>query len=277
MYFFNFDMKKVLLVIVLVMVPAFLITLDRSKTEKNFLFRSFILINSQVQFIYYSMSSSISHTTNIYLNLVNTNKRNRALSLENKQLKSLLTRMQELQSENERLNSILDFKKASQIQLITSKVIGRDPISKYQLITINRGSAHSVKKNMIVINEKGVIGYIFRVLSHFSQVILLTDPHSSIPAVIQRSRVHGIVEGTDRDTCKLKYLKRKDDVKVGDVVVTSGLSFLFPGGIPIGTVTIVKKQEYGLTQEVIIKPSINSAQLEEVFIVKKTPISQGQL
>ena len=277
MYFFNFDIKKVLLIIVLVMVPAFLMTLDRSKTEKNFLFRSFIFINSQIQFIYYSMSSSISYTTNTYLNLVSTNKRNRTLRLENKKLKSLLTRMEELQSENERLKSILDFKKTSQIQLITSKVIGRDPISKYQLITIDRGSAHNVKKNMIVINEKGVIGYIFRVLSHFSQVILLTDPHSAIPAVIQRSRVHGIVEGTDRDTGRLKYLKRKDDVKVGDIVVTSGLSFLFPGGIPIGIVTIVKKQEYGLTQEVVIKPSINAAQLEEVFIVKKTPIPQGQL
>ena len=252
-------------------------TVDRSKTENNFLFRSFFFINSQIQLIYHSLSSSIHHTTNTYLNLINTNKKNRTLLIENKQLKSLLTRMNELQTENERLKSILNFKKTSQLQLITSKVIGRDPISKYQLITINRGSSHKIKKNMIVINEKGAIGYIFRVLSHFSQVILLTDPHAAIPVVIQRSRVHGIAEGTDRDTCKLKYLKRRDDVKIGDIVVTSGLSALFPGGIPIGTVTAVKKQEYGLTQDVVIKPSVNPAQLEEVFIIKKNPSFQGRL
>ena len=257
-------------------IPVFLITLDRSKIENNFIFKSFIFINSQIQNLYHSTASSIHHTTNMYLNLIHTNKRNRRLVIENKKLKSRLTLMNELQAENERLKSILSFKKENPLQLITSKVIGRDPISKYQLITINQGYFHKIKKNMVVINEKGVIGYIFRALAHFSQVILITDPHSAIPALIQRSRVHGIIEGADRNTCKLKYLKREDDVKEGDIVVTSGLSLLFPGGIPIGTVTSVKKQEYGLTQEVVVKPFINAAQLEEVFIVKKTP-TKGQL
>ena len=270
MNFFNFDIKKVLLIIFLVIIPVFLMTLNRSKTENNLIFRSFVFVNSKAQSFYHSIAFSIHHTTDTYLNLIHIKKMNRKLTEENKQLKSHFALMKEVQQENKRLNTILNFKEKKNIQFIAARVIGRDPISEYQLIKINRGSAHGVKKNMIVINETGVVGYVFRILSHFSQVILLTDPHAAIPALIQRSRVYGVVEGSDRNNCQLKYLKRRDDVKRGDIIVTSGLNLLSFGGFPIGTVTDIKKQQYGLTQEITITPFINSSQLEEVLIVNKT-------
>lgn len=269
MHFFNFDIKKALLIVFLVIIPGFLITLNRSKIEDNFMFSSFFFINSKIQFIYHTAISSIYETSDTYLNLINTRKKNRSITTENKKLKSRLALMKEIQQENERLKSILNFKKTHLIQLITAQVTGRDPVSEYQLITVNRGRAHGVEKNMIVINEMGVVGYIFRILPHSSQVILLTDPHAVIPAVVQRSRVHGIVEGSDKNICRLKYLKRRDDVKKGDIIVTTGLNILSTGGFPIGTVTDVQKQRYGLTQEVTITPFINFSTLEEVFIVKK--------
>ena len=274
MYFFNFNIKKAFLIIFIIIVPIFLMTLGRSKTENNFLFRSFAFINSKTQLLYHSLSSSLFDTADTYLNLIHTRKKNRELEKENMQLKSHLTLMTEIQMENKRLNTILNFKKTSQIQFVVAQVIGRDPISEYQLITINRGYTHKIKKNMIVVNEKGVIGYIFRIFSHFSQVILLTDPHAAILSVVQRSRVHGIVEGIDRNKCQLKYLKSRDDVKKGDVVVTSGLNTLLVGGFPIGTVTEVKKQQHGLTQEVTITPFVNPSQLEEVLVVNKIHSSQ---
>ncbi len=277
MHFFNFDIKKALLIIFIIIVPVFLMTLDRSKTENNILFRSFAFINSKIQLFYYSLSSSVYQTTDTYLNLIHTRKKNRELEKENTQLKSRLTLMKEVQQENKRLNTILNFKQTSRIQFIVAQVIGRDPVSEYQLITINRGYTHKIKKNMIVVNEKGVIGYIFRVFSHFSQVILLTDPHAAIPSIVQRSRVHGVVEGIDRNKCQLKYLKSRDDVKKGDIIVTSGRNILSMGGFPIGTVTEVKKQQHGLTQEVTITPFINSSQLEEVLIVNKIHSFQEQL
>ena len=277
MHFFNFDIKKAILIIFLVIIPAFLMTLNRSKTESNFIFRSFFLINSKIQFIYHSMTASIYHTADTYLNLMHIKKKNRKLTAENKKLKSHLSLMKEIQQENKRLKTILNFKKTTRLQFIAAQVIGRDPISEYQLITVNRGHIHGIKKNMIVINETGVVGYVFRVLSHFSQVILLTDPHAVIPSVIQRSRVHGIVEGAEKNICKLKYLKRRDDVKKGDIIVTSKLNLLSSEGFPIGTVTDIKKQQYGLTQEVTITPFINPSQLEEVFIVHKTQSTQEEL
>ena len=271
MHFFNFDIKKAILIVFLVITPIFLMTLNRSKTEGNLIFRSFFLINSKIQSIYYSLTSSIHQTTDTYLNLIHIKKQNRSLAVENKQLKSYLALMKETQMENKRLKTILNFKKTNRIKFTVAQVVGRDPISEYQLITVNRGRNHGIKKNMIVINEIGVVGYVFRLLSNFSQVILLTDPHAVIPAVIQRSRIHGIVEGSNKSVCKLKYLKRRDDVKKGDIIVTSKLSLLSSEGFPIGTVTDIKKQQYGLTQEVTITPFINPSQLEEVFIVDKIP------
>lgn len=276
MHFFNFDIKKVILIIFLVIIPAFLMTLNRSKTEGNFIFRSFFLVNSKIQFIYHSITASIHYTADTYLNLIHIKKTNRNLTAENKKLKSHLSLMKEVQEENKRLKKILNFKKTTHIQFIAAQVIGRDPVSEYQLITVNRGHVHGIKKNMIVINETGVVGYVFRILPHFSQVILLTDPHAVIPAVIQRSRVHGIVEGSGENTCTLKYLKRRDDVKKGDIIVTSKLNLLSSEGFPIGTVTGIKKQQHGLTQEVTITTFINSSQLEEVFIVNKKSSSQEQ-
>jgi len=268
MNFFNFNIKKAIFFLLLIIVPIFLVTISSSKVERNWIFQSFVLINGKIQILYHSIASSIYNTTDTYLNLINTRKQNRSLIAENKELKSLLKTMSEIKQENTRLNTLLNFQKPN-FEFIAAQVISHDPISDYQLITINRGYAHNVRKKMIVINEKGVIGYVFRSFSHFSQVILLTDPQSAILAVVQRSRVHGIVEGAKKATCQLKYLKRRDDVNIGDIIVTSNLNPLSPGGFPIGKVKNIKKQQYGLTQEVTIIPFINPSELEEVLIVRK--------
>ncbi len=256
--------------------PIFLMTLSQSKTEDTLIFKFFVLINSNIQSVYHSLTSSVYDTTDTYLNLIQIKKNNRKLKTENQLIKSRLTLMKEIELENKRLKAILKFKETRSFQFIVAQVIGRDPISEYQLITINRGQNHGLKKKMIVTNENGVIGYIFRVLPRVSQVILLTDPHAVIPAVIQRSRVYGLVEGSNTQNCKLKYLKRRDDVKKGDIIVTSGLLNLSLAGLPIGTVTNIKKQKYDLTQEVTVTPFINSSRLEEVFIVKKRAYPQGE-
>ncbi len=269
MHFFNFDIKKVFLIIFLVIVPVFFITLNRTKTENNFIFRSFVFVNSKTQLVYHSLSNSIHHTVDTYLNLIKVKKRNKKLTEENRQLKSRLSLMREIQQENNRLNTLLNFKKKRKKHFISAQIISWDPVSKYQFITINRGSRHNVKKNTIVINETGVVGYVFRIFSDFSQVILLTNPHSAILAVIQRSRVQGVVEGAKRGLCKLKYLKKRDDVKKGDVIVTSRLSPLYAEGFPIGTVTEIKNQQDSLTQEITVTPFINPSRLEEVLIMKQ--------
>lgn len=255
----------------MVIIPLLLMISHRSTIENHFIFKSFMYVNHHVQKVYKSFTSSIQDTADTYLNLINTRQQNRLLVKQNQELKAKLQLFLELELENQRLFNLLNFQKDKKMHFIPAQVIGKDPVSKYQLMTINKGIAHGVSKKMLVVTEVGVVGYVFRALNHVAQVILLTDSHTALPAMVQRSRVRGIVEGAGSAFCKLKYLKRRDDVKQGDIIITSGFQFLSFKGFPIGQVMTVKKTKYGLTQNVLVKPFVNPSQLEEVLIVAHKP------
>ena len=267
MYFFNFSLKKVFLICFLVLIPLFLITRDRKELENNILFQSVLYLSGKVQQGSRAFSTTLFQTVKAYTYLVKTNRENRTLMQENKALNARLSLMQEVRQENSRLKQLMRFSQTGKWKTLFAQVIGRDPLSEYQLITVNRGLEHGVKQNMPVISEKGFVGYVFRVKTSFAQVILLTDPHAAILSVIQRSRVQGIVEGAGPGKARLKYLKRKDDVQIGDIVVTARIHPFLISGFPIGKVSQINKETYGLTQQVIITPFMNPTELEEVLIV----------
>ena len=268
MYFFNFSLKKAFLILALLAMPVFLMTVERSWLESTMLFRSLFYLTGRGQVFYQSVSNSISQTAGFYFHLLSLKQTNRKLQKENKQLTAELTLLEEVKNENTRLKRILQFSRTKPRQFIFAAVSGRDPLSQYQLLTVNRGSRHGVAKNMPVIAEDGFVGYVFRVHDLFSHIILITDPHAAAPALVQRSRVQGVLEGMGRGTARLKYLKRRDDVKMGDIIVTARPSPTLTGGFPIGQVTQITKETYGLTQTITVTPFINPAQIEEVLIVK---------
>ncbi len=270
MNFFNFSLKKTILTVFLIFIPLLLITVDRQAIEKNFLFQSALFVTSHMQSTYYKLTSPITQAAHTYLNLLQTRKTSHHLRQENKKLKSRLQLFEEMKAENHRLRSTLQFAQKSRFQLLAAQVVGRDPISEYHLVTINRGHRAGVRKNMMVINEKGFVGYVFRVQKKLSQVILLTDPSAAVHALISHSRIHGIVEGSGKNHCWLKYIKRRDPVQVGDKIVTAHQKGLSLKGFPIGLVSQVKKNPYGLSQQIKIKPFIQTSELEEVFVVQKT-------
>ncbi|MEZ4872374.1 MAG: rod shape-determining protein MreC [Bdellovibrionales bacterium] len=192
---------------------------------------------------------------------------NRMLERENAELRAQLGTMTELKLENERLNQLIDFKSRTKMQLLASRVVGQDLVPEHSTITINRGTYHGVEQGMAVLTVGGAVGYILQAELLSSQVILITDRFSAVDALVQRTRARGIVVGMSRELCNLNYLKRGDDVKKGDMIVTSGLDNIFPKGFPVGEVTEVKQSEYGVTQYVELKPAVNPNNLEEVFVV----------
>ena len=242
--------------------PLFLFTIDPAQLENNFLFRFLAHTHNRLHTALTKGANSIHTTANTYLNLIAVKKNNRRLLRENQELKARLMLLEEAQHENQRLKKIIKFKKNKAFDLLIAQVVSRDPVSNYQMISINKGEKDGVKKRMMVINEQGFVGYVFRSEARSSQVILLTDPRASILATVKRSRVHGILEGANGGLSQLKFLKRKDDVKAGDVILTE------EKGFPIGRTAKVSKEEYGLTQEVIVTPFIKPSQLEEVLVVK---------
>jgi len=202
-----------------------------------------------------------------YISLVNVRRENVILHSTIKELASRLVTGDEALLENQRLENLLKMKDSIKPPTLGATVVGEDVSSWFRTLVINRGSSDGLLTGMAVMAADGVVGQVVKVASGTSRVLLLTDHASGIAATIQRSRARGVVKGKGEGLCSLEFTTREEDVKVGDLVVTSGIGGVYLKGLPIGEVTMVKRGQYGIFQTVTIRPSVNIAHLEEVLVV----------
>lgn len=267
MNFFAFDIRKILLVLVVAALPLLSINMQRNPEEEAWYKKPFAAVVSFLQGGYSSFTSGVRGTTALYLSLVDIKKENLRLLHENEEFRANLAALTELRLENERLNKLLDFKRSTKMNLLAAKVVARDLSLDRSSIRINRGANHGLKKLQGVITVEGVVGYVWRVEADTAQVMVLNDRSAAIDAIVQRTRARGLVSGKDHTLSRLRYLERADDVAPGDMIVTSGLQGYFPKGFPIGKLTAVRKTDYGISQEADLLPVVKPSNLEEVFVV----------
>jgi rod shape-determining protein MreC len=148
-------------------------------------------------------------------------------------------------------------------------VISREPGNWFNSIIIDRGRVDGVEENMAVATYSGLVGRIVSVDSRTAKVLLILDQRSAVGGMIQRSRDIGVVKGSESNYCYMEYLSHDADLKINDMVITSGLGSIFPKGILIGKIVGVKKENNALFQKVLIRPEVDFTKLEEVFVVKK--------
>ncbi|MDD5285537.1 MAG: rod shape-determining protein MreC [Desulfuromonadaceae bacterium] len=202
-----------------------------------------------------------------YISLVNVHRENTSLHSVIKELGSRLAAGDEALLENRRLKNLLDMKDSIKSPTVGTTVVGEDVSSWFRTLVIDRGASSGLKVGMAVVAADGVVGQVMKVAANTSRVLLLTDHASGIAATIQRSRARGVVKGKGEGLCTLEFTTREEDVKVGDLVVTSGIGGVYLKGLPIGEVTMVKRGQYGIFQTVTIRPSVNITRLEEVLVV----------
>ncbi|MFA4875088.1 MAG: rod shape-determining protein MreC [bacterium] len=213
-----------------------------------------------------------------YVSLIGVEEERAQLSRRVAELEGSLMRLGETEEENKRLRALLDYKESLPQKTAAARVIANDPRAEFKSITIDKGSNDGVQPLMAVLGPRGLVGRVGTVTAGYSRVLLLTDPNSSIDAMVQRSRARGVVQGaawrTELKTgfyiARLEYLRRVSDIRDGDVVVTSGLDRVFPAGIPIGTVTDISASRYGVFTEANIIPFENMAELQEVLVILST-------
>jgi len=114
---------------------------------------------------------------------------------------------------------------------------------------------------------KGIAGQVTDVSANYSKVLLIIDHNSAVDALVQNDRARGIIQGDAAGQCLFKYVLRKHDIKIGDIVVSSGLDGVFPKGLAVGYVSAVVKPKSGIFQEVTVIPYVDFEKLEEVLIV----------
>ncbi len=206
-----------------------------------------------------------------YLFLTKVKEENRRLLQTIKVQNERLIRGNEALLENERLRSLLEMKARLPGVPVAVSVIAEEVTPWFRTVVVNRGAQDGIREGLPVLALSGVVGQVIKVGATSSKVLLLSDHASAMAATIQRSRARGVVKGKGGDLCSLEFASRLDDIKLGDIVVTSGIGGVYPKGIPIGEVTMVKKGEYGIFQTVTVRPAVNLSRLEELLVLVSPP------
>ena len=202
-----------------------------------------------------------------YFNLVTASKENYELRNRLNQAIEENNNWRELELANNRLRNLLNFQKSITKRVIAAEVIGKDPSAWFKTVVIDKGKADGLTRGLPVVMPEGITGQVIEVSNHYSKVMLIIDRNSAVDALVQRSRARGVIKGESRDQCRLNYVLRKHDVRVGDTVISSGLDGVYPKGLRIGLISDVVKRNSEIFQEVTVTPFVDFEKLEEVLVV----------
>jgi len=229
----------------------------------------------------YSVSSFFSGTVSAVSELSDLRRKYQELSKRLEDYELLQRSNADIKTENERLKDLLGFSESLSIKNIPAGIIGRDPNNLYSGITINRGAKHGIKKNMPVISfqgsNTGLVGKIVQVGRTTSLVMPVYDYQCFVSARLETSRYDGLVngQGSADGLLVMKYVKKRarDEIMVGDKIITSGENYNYPGSIPIGFVSKIRGLDYETSLELDVEPVIDFSRLENVFVLD---MSAGQ-
>jgi rod shape-determining protein MreC len=213
-----------------------------------------------------SIGSKVESVWLSYFNLVGLKEENESLKRIVDQQNNQIVQLFEERAANSRYRDLLAFKDNSDLSYITSEVIAWDPGTWSQSFIISSGSNDGVLVDVAVVTDRGVVGRVIETSPNYSKVLLLTDLSSSIDSVIQRNRVSGLLTGHGHNPLSLDYVVKDDDVRPGDLVITSGLDGVFPPGLALGSVTVVDKNSLGMFLKTEVSPAVSFGNLQEVLV-----------
>jgi rod shape-determining protein MreC len=190
-----------------------------------------------------------------------------------KQVADLEVRLQEqraLAARTTKLQELLNLKSTVTAPTLAAEVIAGNPNPGILTVTIDRGSADGVQENMAVIAPTGVVGRVVgSPAAHAARVQLIIDRHAAAAALSERTRAGGMVVGQDdsgKSPLRMELVSNLADLKVDDVIVTSGAEGIYPKGFAIGRVATVERGT-GLYLAVTVRPVVDFRSLEEVLVV----------
>lgn len=228
----------------------------------------FLEIITPISHLLSTVSSAMSGTWQTYVDLVGVRQEREWLRRRVRELEGQVERAAAIESQNSRLQALLDLREKMPGQSVAARITGVDASGLFRTATLNKGERDGVEKGMAVVAHAGVVGKVVSTSPNAARVLLLEDPSSGVDALVQRSRARGIVEGSLNGGCQLKYVKHREDLRVGDLVATSGLDGIFPKGVLVGTIVRLSREEGGLFQTAEIEPAVDFNKLEEVMVVE---------
>jgi rod shape-determining protein MreC len=202
-----------------------------------------------------------------YFALVTVARENQILRDQLNQASENSNLWHETELANARLRNLLDFQKNITEQAVAAEVIGKDPSAWFKTVVIDKGRADGLTKGLPVVMPQGIAGQVIETANHYSKVMLIIDRNSAVDALVQRTRARGVLKGESTDQCRLDYVLRKKDVRIGDIIVSSGADGVYPKGLRIGRVSDVIEHDGDIFHEVFLTPFVDFEKLEEVLVV----------
>ena len=232
----------------------------------------FLQLSAPVQYLAAEAAESVSGVVEEYVYLVDVRQENERLRMDSERLAEENRLLRVEARENQRLRDLLALRERLRGESVAARVVGKDfsPYFRVVRLRLDRGARDRVREGMPVVGAQGLVGQVRRTFGRHADVRLTVDQESAVDVVVQRTGARGVLRGTgesDRYAAHVQYLKREDEVEVGDEVYTSGLGRRFPASILVGRITRVERAEFGLYQEVEVTPTVDFSSLEEVLVL----------
>lgn len=202
-------------------------------------------------------------------------EKNRALSRELVRIQAELNQLRDVEAENLRLRRAFEFRRQQPLAMIPCEVVSRNISGWWNTVRISKGSADGIRRNRAVISPDGLVGKTTDVSRYTADVLLVCDPACRVSARIRRADTFGLVRGggvnlRGHPVARMDFIDKDSDVRIGDEVVTSGLSGeggVSPRGVHIGYIAAVQRDDSGLFQYAEVTPSAAVSLLDYLFVV----------
>ena len=201
------------------------------------------------------------------------------LTTENRRLRNELlvqqarvARMNTVLADNTRLRAMFGMAQRRRLDVQLAPILDIDLDPTRQRLVLSAGSSDGVRVGQTVIDAGGLVGQVTRVGPMQSDVLLLTDPDHAVPVAIARNGVRLVAYGMGRrNQLSLSSIPLSSDVKVGDLVVTSGLGGRFPPGFPVGTITELRPDESRAFLLGDMRPAAQLDRGRDVLLLRSAP------
>ncbi len=201
---------------------------------------------------------------------------NAKLRSDNRDLKKKLIEKEKLKEENSQLREQLNLKDQESRKLLEAKIISFEPSNLSEFLVINKGSSDFVKKDMPVIMPGGILlGKIFEVYENYSKVMLILDRNNKVNVKsffekdMDRVPYTGVLSGHFGKSLFMDLIEKQSLILKNDLIVTSGFDGVYPEGLIVGRVDIVKDDDNSVFKQVYLKPEFLPVKSTMVFIILK--------
>lgn len=264
------------IVVVLLAVPFFVLKANmKDPSSQTALDRAVVRLSAPVEGAAATIARGISGLLEDYVYLVDVKQDNERLSYDNARLREQVHALEQAQVESRQLRRLLQLRD-SQVETVSAQVVSTDFTEFFRVTHIQLDKeARNVRPHLPVVAPDGVVGATLHVPGDGRVgVQLAVDAAFGVDVEDERTRARGFVRGTGdpaRYACKVEMVDSRDEVEIGDLLVTSGKGHWFPRGLPVARVTKVVKRELGRDQEVDASPTVDFSRLDAVLVLVTPP------